>query len=93
MYERSNNANFGIDCQNNINNCTFEPIYDEIGEICYIKKFGSIFNNEKYSHFLDTNLSKEEVEEKYSKLCLVLDQKAQHRRLKNTPYKIEKKKI
>ena len=27
------NSNFGIDCQNNIDNCVFEPIYDKIGKM------------------------------------------------------------
>ena len=31
-----NNANFGIDCRNKIDNCHFEHIYDEISEIFYI---------------------------------------------------------
>ena len=28
-----NNANFGYDCRNNLDNCTFEPINDELREI------------------------------------------------------------
>ena len=31
------NANFEIDCRNNIDNCKFEPIYDEIGKISFIE--------------------------------------------------------
>ena len=30
FYKLINNANFGIDCRNNIDNCHFEPIYDKI---------------------------------------------------------------
>ena len=30
FYKLINNANFGIDCKNNIDNCHFEPIYDKI---------------------------------------------------------------
>ena len=75
FYKFLNNAYFGIGCRNNINNCTFEHIYDEIGEISYIKKFDSIFHNKKYSDFFDINLLKEEVEEKYNKLFLALDPK------------------
>ena len=41
-----NNANFGNDCKNNIDNCKLEPIYDEIGEISYIKKFDTIFGDD-----------------------------------------------
>ena len=48
FYKLMNNANFGIDCRNNTNNCKFEPIYDEIGEINFIKKYANIFENEKY---------------------------------------------
>ena len=48
FYKLLNNANFGIDFRNNINNCYFELIYDEISEISYLKKLDSIFDNEKY---------------------------------------------
>ena len=41
FYKLLNNSNFGIDCQNNIDNCVFEPIYDEIGEIGYIKNMAA----------------------------------------------------
>ena len=37
FYKLLNNANFGYDCRNNLDNCKFEPIYDETGEISYIK--------------------------------------------------------
>ena len=67
-YKLLNNTNFGTDCRNNINNCTFEPIYDEIGEIGYIKKIDSTFNNKK-------NLIN---------FFLSLTQKIQHTKLENT---------
>ena len=51
FYKLMNNDNFGIDCRSNINNCKFEPIYDEIGEINFIKKYANIFENEKYKEF------------------------------------------
>ena len=51
FYKLLNNANFGIDCRNNTDNCQFELIYDKIGEIAYIKKFDSVFNNENYLDF------------------------------------------
>ena len=28
-----NNSNFGYDCRNNMDNCDFVPIFDEIGEV------------------------------------------------------------
>ena len=73
FYKLLNNGNFGIDCRNNIDNRYFEPIYDEIGEIAYIKKFDSIFDNEKHRNFSDINLIREEVNEKYDRLILAID--------------------
>ena len=45
FYKLLNNPNFGIDCSNNIDNCVFEPIYSEIGEISYIKYMTVYFDN------------------------------------------------
>ena len=33
-----NNANFGYDCRNNLDNCIFEPINDEINELSFIRR-------------------------------------------------------
>ena len=68
-----NNANFGIDCRNNINDCYFELIYDEIAKISYIKKFEIIFDSGKYHDFCDIELMKEEVGDRYNGLILALD--------------------
>ena len=62
FYELLNNENLGIDCRKYIYNCYFDPIYDEIGKISYIKKFDSIFENEKYHNFCDIEIIKEEAE-------------------------------
>ena len=73
FYKLLNNANFGIDCRNNIDSCSFEPIYDKVCEIAYIKMFDSIFDNEKYCDFSDINLMTQEVNEKYDRLILDID--------------------
>ena len=73
FYKLLNNANFGNYCRNNIDNCSFEPIYDKISEIAYIKKFDSIFDNEKYRDYSDGNLMTQEVNEKYDQLIFDLD--------------------
>ena len=52
FYKLLNNNNFGIDCRNNIDNCHFEPIYDEISEIAYIKQYDSTFDNKNIVIFL-----------------------------------------
>ena len=50
-----NNPNFGNNCRNNLDNCKFNPIFDELGEITYV---------EKVSSFVSTDLVKQHVEEK-----------------------------
>ena len=37
-YKLMNNSNFGYDCRNNIDNCFFAPIIDEIEEVRCIRK-------------------------------------------------------
>lgn len=73
FYKLLNNSNFGIDCRSNIDNRTLEPIYDEISEIAFIKKYENIFGNEKYFQFSEINVITEEVNEKYERLHLWLD--------------------
>ena len=34
-----NNSNFGYDCRNNLDNCEFVPIFDELKKITYINRF------------------------------------------------------
>ena len=62
FYKLMNNANFGIDCRNNIDNCKFEAIYDETGEVSCIKKYANIFGNEKYKDFACIKTIQEEIE-------------------------------
>lgn len=59
-----NNANFGVDCRNNVNNSTFDPIIDEINEISYLKKYYSLFNN-KISGFVNSEVLEKEMEQKF----------------------------
>ena len=66
FYKLLNNANFGIGCRNNIDNCKLELICDEIGEISYIKKFDTIFGNyDNYSDFYCPQIMRDEVNQKY----------------------------
>ena len=37
FYKLINNSNFGHDWRNNLDNCQFVPIFDELKEITYIK--------------------------------------------------------
>ena len=36
FYKLMNNSNFGYDCRNNLDNCKFVPIFDELKELTYI---------------------------------------------------------
>ena len=38
FFKLMNNSNFGNDCRNNVDNCDFVPIFDEVGEIQITKK-------------------------------------------------------
>ena len=61
-----NNANFGYDCRNNLDNWTFEPINDELGEITYIRKYyRSIFDNE-LTPFMTSRVLKEDIDARYN---------------------------
>ena len=60
-----NNANFGYDCRNNLDNCTFEPIRDEIGEISYIRRYNNVFDKE-VNEFVNPQILKEEIALKYN---------------------------
>ena len=68
-----NNSNFGIDCRNSIDNCIIEPLYDDLGEISYIKKFLTIFNDDTYRHFFSPEHMKEEIIQTYQGKIFALD--------------------
>ena len=51
FYKLLNNSNFGIDCRNNIDNCTLQPIYEIFYEIGYIKNYTTIFSDEAVKDF------------------------------------------
>ena len=64
FYKLMNNSNFGYDCRNNLDNCQFVPIYDELKEITYIKKHN--FSDPKVSKFVTPDLIAQEIEEKFN---------------------------
>ena len=68
-----NNANFYYDYKNDIDNCTFQPICNEIMEIPYIGKYYSLFDKE-VSKFVSLNLIEKEIEKTYKKEMLKIEQ-------------------
>ena len=67
FYKLLNNNNFGIDCQNNIDNCYLEPIYEDFNEISYIKRYTTIFSDESLAKeiFFLPDLLRKEIEQTF----------------------------
>ena len=63
FYKLINNSNFEYDCPNNLDNCQFVPIFDELKEICYLKKYYNYFDP-KVSKFVSGDLIKQEINKK-----------------------------
>ena len=53
-----NNSNFGYDCKNNLDNCQFVPIFNELNKITYLKRYYNYFNS-KVSSFVTAGLIKQ----------------------------------
>ena len=68
-----NNANFGYDCRNNADNCFFSPVFDEIEEIYYVKKYQNLFDPE-VSDFVSSELLEMEIEDSFSNNLMKLNQ-------------------
>ena len=44
FYKLMKNTNFGYGCCSNANNCYFSPIYDEIDELSYVKRYQNVLD-------------------------------------------------
>ena len=79
LYKLLNNSNFGIDCQNSIDNCYLEPIYDDFNEISFIKKYKTIFSDEGLRDFFLPDLPRNEIEQTFqAKIFLPSTKTIQH---------------
>ena len=72
FYKLMNNSNFGYDCRNNLDNCKFVPMFDELKEITYINRYYNIFDP-KISEFVTPDLLKADVVEKFNNKLMKLD--------------------
>ena len=81
FFKLMNNSNFGYDCRNNLDNCKFNPIFDELGEITYVNRYHNIFD-EKVSSFVSTDLVKQHVEEKFNDKLAKLNKEDQFYNIK-----------
>ena len=59
-----NNSNFAYDCCNNLDNCQFIPIFDELKDVMYLKRCYNYFD-QKVSKFVTADSIKQETDEKY----------------------------
>ena len=73
FYKLLTNNNFGIDCRNNIDNCTLEPIYDDFSETAYIKNYTTIFNDETFRDFFSPPLLRQETTQTYDAKVFALN--------------------
>ena len=60
-----NNAYFGYDCCNNLNNFKFVPTFAELNEMSYIKKDYNIYDKD-VSKFLSSELLEREIDKKFN---------------------------
>ena len=65
FFKLMNNTNFGYDCRNNLDNCQFTPIFDEINEVTYLKRYYNYFDKE-VSKFVSSDLIRAELEKNYN---------------------------
>ena len=65
FFKLMNNANFGYDCRNNLDNCQFIPIFDKMNEITYRKRYYDYFNKD-VSKFVASDLIRAKAEEIYN---------------------------
>ena len=61
-----NNANFGYDCRNNLDNCSFDPITDKIRELIFIKRYHSNLYDENLRPFITSRFLSEDIQERYN---------------------------
>ena len=60
-----NNANFGYDCRNNLDNWSFEPISDEIRELSFIRRYHNNLFDKELAPFITSHILEQEISHKY----------------------------
>ena len=73
FYKLMNNSNFGYDCRNNIDNCKFKPMFDDVEEIANIQKYSSLFDDVCKDCFYP-DLIATQIENEYNNELMKIDQ-------------------
>ena len=61
FYKLMSNSKFGHDCRNNVDNCYFYPIYDEIEELSYAKRYQNVFDKDM-REFVSAGMLERQIE-------------------------------
>ena len=85
FYILINNANFGDD------NCYFCPIYDELEELMYVKKYQNV-SDQSISDFVSSEILERQIEEEFLNKIAKLDQNDDHYEARKNSLKVQKKK-
>ena len=89
VFKFMKNANFEYDCRNNLDNCHFIPIFDEMNEITYQKRYYDYFNKD-VSKFVTSDLVRAESEEIYNDFVMKLSKDDQFYQVKLSALKAER---
>ena len=85
-----NNANFGYDCRNNLDNSQFIPIFKELNEVTYLKRYYNYFD-QKVAKFVTSDLIRAEIDEKFNDSVMALSKYDQYYDVKLSAIKAEQK--
>ena len=90
FYKLMNSANFDYDCRNNANNWYFHPVYDEIEELFYTKRYQNVLDQD-ISEFVSTEILECQIEEKFLRKLYALDTQDEYYEAKKKLLEIQKK--
>ena len=85
-----NNANFGFNCWNNLDNCQFVPIFDELKEVTYLKKYYNYFD-QKVKNFVTSDLIKADIDDEYNNALNKLSKNDQFYEIKRSSIETQRK--
>ena len=85
-----NNSNFAYDCCNNLDNCQFIPIFDELKDVMYLKRCYNYFD-QKVSKFATADSIKQEIDEKYNDSIMKVERAESMETAENIQKKMTKK--
>ena len=91
FYKFMNNANVGYDCRDNADNCYFSPIYDDIDQLLYVKRYQSVFD-QSISDFVSSEFFERQIEEEFLNKTAKLDQNDDYHKAMKNSLKMQKRK-